>query len=112
MEQNKVDLFIATMGNRFPAEKLMLIKEQLLKLSDDKLIIVQSVEYKDPVLMLILSIFVGYLGIDRFMLGEVGLGVGKLLTCGGFGIWAIIDWFFIMNATREHNFRKFMQVAL
>jgi TM2 domain-containing membrane protein YozV len=40
---------------------------------------------------LLLSILVGGLGADRFYLGQTGLGIAKLLTCGGVGIWSLID---------------------
>lgn len=40
---------------------------------------------------LILSIFLGGLGVDQFYLGNTGLGIAKLLTLGGCGIWSLID---------------------
>ena len=52
---------------------------------------------KSKVVALILSIFLGELGIDRFYLGYIGRGILKLITCGGFGIWWLID--LIMIAT-------------
>ncbi|MEC9120890.1 MAG: TM2 domain-containing protein [Candidatus Thermoplasmatota archaeon] len=52
---------------------------------------------KDWTTLLILSILLGGLGVDRFYAGHIGLGVLKLLTIGGCGIWALID--IIMVAT-------------
>jgi TM2 domain-containing membrane protein YozV len=43
------------------------------------------------IVALLLSIFVGGLGVDRFYLGYIGLGVLKLLTLGGCGVWHLID---------------------
>ncbi len=39
----------------------------------------------------LLSLFLGTLGVDRFYLGYTGLGIVKLLTGGGCGVWALID---------------------
>lgn len=46
---------------------------------------------KDQSTALLLSVFFGVLGVDRFYLGQVGLGIAKLVTCGGAGVWAMID---------------------
>ncbi len=53
------------------------------------------------VLTLVMSIIFGQLGIDRFIMGHVGLGLLKLITAGGFGIWWLID--LILIATK-HEF--------
>ena len=52
-------------------------------------------------LTLIMSVVFGQLGVDRFIMGQVGLGILKLITFGGCGVWWIVD--IILIATK-HEF--------
>ena len=56
----------------------------------------ESTPQRDWLTTLLLSFFVGSLGVDRFYLGQKGLGVLKLLTAGGFGVWSLIDFILII----------------
>ncbi len=109
MDAQKVDMFIMSNGKFFEGHQMNMIRERLLALDDSKWAMLSSIQLKDPTTSLIISILAGSLGIDRFMIGDTGLGVGKLLTCGGLGIWAIIDLFMIQKATREKNMQKIQQ---
>lgn len=106
MDQQKVDMFIMNNREKLPELQIPILREKLLALDDNKWMVVSTIQFKDPMISLVISLFLGVYGIDRFYLGQAGLGIGKLLTCGGLGIWAIIDWFQIMGATKNLNYEK------
>lgn len=108
LDPQKIDLYIMTNQKYFPAEKIVYLKDKLRTMDDEKFSLISTVEMKDPTTLLLVSIFLGSLGIDRFMIGDTGMGVLKLLTCGCCGILTIIDWFSISKKTKELNFNKVM----
>jgi TM2 domain-containing membrane protein YozV len=106
MDSQKVDMYILTNGKYFESHHIPQIRDRLIQMDDNQWVLLQSAPLKDPQTALIISIFLGGMGIDRFYIGDTGLGVGKLLTCGGIYIWYAIDWFLIQGATRQKNFEK------
>jgi len=110
MDSQKVDMFVMTNSKYFETHQMKHIQEQLKNIDETKWSLLYATQFKDPTTILIVSLLAGAFGIDRFMLGDTGLGIGKLLTCGGFGIWTIVDWFMIMDATREKNFENLQRV--
>lgn len=108
MDTQKLDLYLMANAKFFPTENLVFLRERLSALEDDRFNMLAMVELKDPIMMLIISLLFGTLGIDRFLLGDIGMGVLKLLTGGLCGILTLVDWFLIMNKTKELNFNKVM----
>ena len=110
MTQDKVDMFIMTNQKYLPAEKVAFLKQKLIDADENKFSLVSAVEFKDPTTILLISIFLGGLGIDRFMLGDTGTGVLKLLTGGVCGILTIIDWFTVSKKAKELNYNNLMMI--
>ena len=107
--ETKVSSIMFAISKYLPEDKQLLIMAKLKTCSDAKLDMIVTVPKKEPVAALVLGVVFGYLGVDRFYIGDIGLGIGKLLTFGGCGIWQIVDWFIIMRATREKNFDEIMK---
>ncbi len=102
----KVGLYLSINGRKLPEAQLPYIRERMLQMSPERIDTINLVKLKDPTAIFIISVLVGCLGVDRFILEEDGLGVAKLLTCGGAGVWAIIDIFTAAERTRKHNLKK------
>lgn len=110
MTKERIDAYIMANSKYFPSGSIYMLREKLEKMPDEKLYMLQSVELKDPTTMLLVSLFLGFLGVDRFMLGDTGMGVLKLLTFGVCGLMMLIDWFSIMNKAKEINLNKIMSI--
>lgn len=113
MNAEKINMFIATKGEKFPAESIPLIRERLESLPADCDLAMSAMEVKDPTTALLLSFlcFFGFSGVDRIYIGDMGLGIAKFLTGGGCGIWSIIDFFLIIDATKRKNIEKFLTIT-
>ncbi|WP_016908167.1 TM2 domain-containing protein, partial [Streptomyces xiaopingdaonensis] len=46
---------------------------------------------KSKIVAGVLQLFLGTFGIGRFYIGSVGIGVAQIFTCGGLGLWSLID---------------------
>ena len=110
MDANKIDMFFIANGKKLPADKVVLIKEKMAQIDDSRYSTILSVELKDPTTMLLISIFLGQLGVDRFMMGETGMGVLKLLTGGLCGILWLIDVIGISKKVKEYNYNELMKI--
>lgn len=106
MQKEKIDQFIMVNAEKFPPMMIEQIKQKLEKLDENKESMLLATEWKSPTVALILALFISF--ADRMYLGQVGLGVAKLLTCGGLGIWSIVDWFSAMSRARMYNYNKLM----
>jgi len=108
VDKQKVDMFIMSNQKYFPSDKIIFLKEKLYRMDESRFSMVSTVDFKEPTTMLIISLFLGSLGVDRFMLGETGAGVLKLLTGGCCGILTLIDWFSVQKKAKELNFKNIM----
>lgn len=106
MDANKVDLYLMANAKYFLPQHINYLRERLLNLDESRWVMLHTADIHDPGNVLLVSIFGGKLGIDRFMIGDTGLGIGKLLTLGGCGIWWLVDLFLIKDATKERNMQK------
>jgi len=110
VNKEKVDMWLMSNQKHFPTEKIIYLREKLYATTEKRFSMLSIMDLKDPTTILLVSIFVGSLGIDRFMLGDTGMGILKLLTMGCCGILTIIDWFSTHKKARELNYVTVMNM--
>ncbi len=109
MEQTKVNQYLMEYKDLIPSDKTLYLKRALENAKEGAEENLAIVKIKNPILVLILSIFVGWLGIDRFVVGDIGLGICKLLfsTLTLF-IWPLIDILFSYKKAKEKNLQALL----
>ena len=109
MDEQKIRQILAIYADKLPPMAANYLVERIQNARwDESRLQIAVTQLKYPTISLILSILVGGLGVDRFFIGDIGLGVGKLLTGGGCGVWWLIDIFLIMDATRQKNYQSLL----
>lgn len=106
MDEQKINLWLGANAKYFDATQIPSLREKLKKASDEQYLAVQTQSYINPTVTTIISVLLGELGIDRFMVGDIGMGVLKLLTGGLCGVLWLIDIFTISKKVKNKNFAQ------
>ncbi len=109
MTKEKINEVMMQYKDLVPAENTIMLKNKLEKVEDDAADNLMAVKTYNPIITLILSIFLGALGVDRFYIGDIGTGVAKLLVGWlTFGIWPLIDIFCCYKKAKKKNLNNIL----
>lgn len=104
MQQDKVNMLIMQYKNAIPDNEIYVFREALKNAPDEKYDYLVNVPLKSASTTLLLSIFLGGIGVDRFYIGDTGTGICKLLFGWlTLGIWPLIDIFCCYKKTKKKN---------
>lgn len=114
MEEVKVLNFIEQKKDYlFPNDKYSEAQvEEALELAPDTFeLTMNAIPFKDPSVVKAISFFVGSIGVDRFYLGDVKMGILKYFSFGGIGIWWIKDIISAKSRCRAYNCKKLIDAV-
>lgn len=107
MDTAEINSWLGTYGSFFPKESLPRIYEMLERLPESGGQTLEALELRSPQKAMSLSLCFGYIGADRWYLGQWLPALVKTLTLGLAGAGMIYDWFAIQDAARRLNLRTF-----
>lgn len=109
MKPELVQAFMLKNGECFDMMAVQDVQNKLTEVDDSKYALLMSMSLQKPTVMLIIAIVLGW---ERFFLDDIGLGVVKVITCYGCGIWWLIDIFSAQRRTYEYNYKKFNETLM
>lgn len=109
MESSKVNALMTKFEGKIPDDQKVLLKNKLMKAEDETYDVLDTLSLKNKTVTLILAIFLGGFGVDRFYIGDVGKGIAKLLFGWvTLGIWPFVDIFVSYRKAKAKNIQKIM----
>ena len=97
--------FYSSATNLFHKKDEKQLSEMVVKLTNEQFLNVTK-HLKKPQTMILVSILLGVFGVDRFLLGDIKMGIIKLMTFGGLFVLWVIDIFTTYGRTKTYNFNK------
>ena len=96
-------------GECFDSLQVPEIQKLLEAVPDEKASLVLGASFQKPTVILIIAILLGW---ERFFLDDIGLGVAKVLTGYGCGIWWLIDIFSAKKRAQAYNYKKLQEALM
>ena len=111
MQESQINDFLKINKHFLDKSKTLIIKERLEKLDESKIPSLSFIQFRDPKVFFAISWFGGVIGLNRFLIGDVGMGILKLLLIVfTFFIPYLVDLFLIQKRIREKNYQKFLEI--
>ncbi|MCL2567247.1 MAG: TM2 domain-containing protein [Alphaproteobacteria bacterium] len=111
MDRTKKSMLLGIWQDKLTNEQLVAVSSLLDEASDSKLEALQLISLKNPILTFLLSLFLGGIAVDRFYIGDVGLGILKLLFGWmTFGVWWLLDLYFAQKKAKDINFNTIVKM--
>ena len=108
MDNNQINMWISINAEKFNPNDLPIIKATLEQMDNNQMMFLQGAEFKKPSTIFIIAFLLGW---ERFFLDDVGLGIVKVITGYGCGIWWLIDIFSAKNRAKNYNFQQFQKAT-
>jgi len=110
--ENEISEYFEKNSRYFPAVALENINEFMQHIDEEDLHLILTFPFKNPSKMFWTAFPLGLFGVDRFVLGDTGLGIVKLLTLGQFLIGFTVDSFTIISRTKNYNYQEFLKLKI